>query len=56
VNGVIFGVFSTLFFGLAYYMVPKLTGIRMHREEWSKYPILLWNGTLLIAFLSLPGL
>ena len=53
VNGVIFGVFSTLFFGLAYYMVPKLTGIRMHREEWSKYPILLWNGTLLIAFLSL---
>ncbi len=53
VNGVILGVFSTIFFGLAYYMVPKLTGIRMHKEEWSNYPLYLWNGALLIAFLSL---
>ncbi|HOG17552.1 MAG TPA: cbb3-type cytochrome c oxidase subunit I [Syntrophales bacterium] len=53
VNGVILGVFSTVFFGLAYYMVPKLTGIRMHREEWSKLPLVLWNGTLLVASVSL---
>jgi cytochrome c oxidase cbb3-type subunit 1 len=53
VNGVIFGVFSTIFLGLVYYMVPKLTGIRMYREEWSKYAVWLWNGTLLVALLSL---
>jgi cytochrome c oxidase cbb3-type subunit I len=50
VNGVIFGVFSTIFLGLAYYMVPQLTGIRMHKEEWSKYALYLWNGTLLVSF------
>ncbi|MHB8772195.1 MAG: cbb3-type cytochrome c oxidase subunit I [Syntrophales bacterium] len=50
VNGVILGVFSTIFFGLAYYMVPKLAGIPMHRGEWSKYPLYLWNGALLVAF------
>jgi cytochrome c oxidase cbb3-type subunit I len=53
VNGVIFGVFSSLFVGLAYYMVPKLTGVRMHREEWSRYPVYLWNGALLLAFVAL---
>ena len=53
VNGVIFGVFSSIFLGLAYYMVPKLTGIRIHREEWSKYPLYLWNGTLLVSFVLL---
>jgi cytochrome c oxidase cbb3-type subunit 1 len=31
-------------------MVPKLAGIPMHRAEWSKYPLYLWNGTLLVAF------
>ena len=29
VNGVIFGAFSTLFFGLCYYLVPRLCGIRV---------------------------
>lgn len=53
VNGVIFGVFSTIFIGLTYYMVPKLTGISIHREAWSKYALYLWNGTLLVSFLSL---
>jgi len=52
VNGVIFGVFSAIFLGLVYYMVPKLTGVRMYRETWSKYAVWLWNGTLLLALLS----
>jgi len=33
VNGVIFGAFSTLFIGLCYYLVPRLTGVRI------------WNGS-----------
>jgi len=49
-NGVIFGVFSTLFLGLIYYMVPKLTGVRMYKEEWSPYALWLWNGTLIAGF------
>jgi cytochrome c oxidase cbb3-type subunit 1 len=53
VNGVIFGVFSAIFLGLVYYMVPKLTGIRMYKEEWSRYAVWLWNGTLIVSFLSL---
>ncbi|MGE5790672.1 MAG: cbb3-type cytochrome c oxidase subunit I [Syntrophaceae bacterium] len=53
VNGVIFGVFSTIFLGLVYYMVPKLAGIRMYGERWSAISLWLWNGTLLAAFASL---
>src|SRR3972149_307 len=53
VNGVILGVFSAIFLGLVYYMVPKLAGIRMYKEEWSKYAVWLWNGTLIVSFLSL---
>jgi cytochrome c oxidase cbb3-type subunit 1 len=52
-NGVIFGVFSTLFLGLIYYMVPKLTGIRMYKEEWSPYALWLWNGTLIAGFVGI---
>ncbi|HEX2430795.1 MAG TPA: cbb3-type cytochrome c oxidase subunit I [Aestuariivirgaceae bacterium] len=29
VNGVIFGAFSTLFIGLCYYLVPRLSGVRI---------------------------
>ena len=29
VNGVIWGAFSTLFIGLCYYIVPRLTGVRV---------------------------
>lgn len=52
VNGVVFGVFSTIFLGLVYYMVPKLTGVRMYREEWSKYALWLWNLTLFAGFIG----
>ena len=53
VNGVVFGVFSAIFLGLVYYMVPKLAGIRMYKEEWSRYAVWLWNGSLIVSFLSL---
>lgn len=52
VNGVIFGVFSTIFLGLVYYMVPKLTGVRMYREEWSRYALWLWNLTLFAGLIG----
>jgi len=52
-NGVIFGLFSSLGFGLMYYMVPKITGVRMYREEWG-YPLLwLWNLAVGAGALSL---
>ena len=34
VNGVIFGAFSTLFIGLCFYIVPRLTRVRLYREKW----------------------
>jgi cytochrome c oxidase cbb3-type subunit 1 len=53
VNGVIFGVFSTLFIGLAYYIVPRLTGVRVHMEKLSNYIVWVWNLGLLAGFVSL---
>jgi cytochrome c oxidase cbb3-type subunit 1 len=50
VNGVIFGVFSTLFLGLIQYMVPKLTGVRLEREAWSRAALWIWNLSLLAGF------
>lgn len=52
VNGVILGLFSSLFFGLLYYMVPKLTGTRIYKEEWSVYPVWLWNLSLIAGSLA----
>lgn len=53
VNGVIFGTFSTLFIGLSYYIVPRLTGVRVYKEAWG-YPLLwLWNLGLAAGFISL---
>ncbi len=53
VNGVIFGAFSTLFFGLCYYLVPRLTGVRMYAERLG-YPLAwLWNLGLVAGMLSL---
>lgn len=53
VNGVIFGAFSTLFFGLCYYLVPRLCGVRVYREAWG-YPLAwLWNIGLIAGMASL---
>ena len=53
VNGVIFGAFTTLFFGLCYYLVPRLCGVRVYREEFG-YPLAwLWNINLIIGMTAL---
>lgn len=53
VNGVIFGAFSTLFIGLAYYIVPRLAGVRVWQEPLG-YPLLwVWNLNLAAGFVAL---
>jgi len=49
VNGVIWGAFSTIFIGLCYYVVPRLTGVRLWRERWSYGLLLVWNLNLAAA-------
>jgi cytochrome c oxidase cbb3-type subunit I len=53
VNGVIFGVFSTLFIGLCYYIVPRLTGVRMYMERLGHLLVWIWNLSLAAGFVSL---
>ncbi|HZR46149.1 MAG TPA: cbb3-type cytochrome c oxidase subunit I, partial [Candidatus Manganitrophaceae bacterium] len=53
INGVIFGVFTTGFFTLVYYYVPKLCGVRMYKEEWGFRLAWLWNLALIAGSLSL---
>jgi cytochrome c oxidase cbb3-type subunit 1 len=53
VNGVIFGAFSTLFIGLCYYVLPRLTGVRVWRGEWGHWLVWGWNLTLVAGMVSL---
>ena len=53
VMGVIFGAFTTAIFGLTYYMVPRLCGIRMYKENWSRAIFWLWNLGLTAGLVSL---
>src|SRR3990172_8791264 len=53
VNGVIFGAFSTLFMGLAYYVTPRLTGVRIWKGEWGHPLLWIWNLTLAAGFVWL---
>ncbi|HYG91488.1 MAG TPA: cbb3-type cytochrome c oxidase subunit I [Azospirillum sp.] len=53
VNGVIFGAFSTLFFGLCYYLVPRLCGVRVYREELGYLLAWVWNIGLIIGMAAL---
>ena len=52
VNGVIFGSFSTVFLGLLYYIVPRLCGVRMYKEEWGWWLLWLWNTFLILGSAS----
>jgi cytochrome c oxidase cbb3-type subunit 1 len=54
VNGVIFGAFSTLFIGLCYYLVPRLSGVRVHAEGLGYWMAWAWNIVLALGLLSLP--
>jgi cytochrome c oxidase cbb3-type subunit 1 len=40
---VVWGAFSTLFIGLAHYVVPRLSGVRLWHEGWSQPLLWLWN-------------
>jgi cytochrome c oxidase cbb3-type subunit I len=53
VNGVIWGAFSTLFIGLCYYIVPRLTGVRVWGERWSYGLLWVWNLNLAAAVVLL---
>src|SRR5262249_58687249 len=56
VNGVIWGAFSTLFLGLAYYVTPRLCGVRVWHERWGVALVWIWNLNLVAAFVALAGL
>lgn len=53
VNGVIFGAFSTSFIALLYYLVPRLCGIPLYREQWGRGLLWMWNIFLLAGSISL---
>ncbi|MBC7944736.1 MAG: cbb3-type cytochrome c oxidase subunit I, partial [Burkholderiales bacterium] len=53
INGVIFGAFSSLFIGLCYYIVPRLSGVRVYKEEWGHALAWIWNLNLAGGLLSL---
>src|SRR5450759_5722440 len=54
IMGVIFGGFTTSIFGLTYYMVPRLCGVRMYKESWSRIIFWLWNIGFTAGLVSLP--
>ncbi len=53
VNGVIWGAFSTLFIGLAHYVVPRLAGVRLWKEAWNHRLVWVWNLNLATAVVLL---
>jgi len=53
IMGVVFGGFSTAIFGLTYYIVPKLCGVRMYKESWNNSIFWLWNIGLAVGIVSL---
>jgi cytochrome c oxidase cbb3-type subunit 1 len=53
IMGVVFGGFSTTIFGLTYYIVPKLCGVRMYKEGWNNGIFWLWNAGLVVGIVSL---
>src|ERR1700681_3870994 len=50
---VVFGGFSTTIFGLTYYIVPKLCGVRMYKESWGIPIFWMWNAALAVGLVSL---
>jgi cytochrome c oxidase cbb3-type subunit 1 len=53
INGVIFAFFSSISFGLMYYMVPKITGVKMYREKLGHSLCWIWNITMAVGFAAL---
>ena len=57
VNGVIWGAFSTIFIGLAHYVVPRLCGVRLAGAALGRPLLWLWNLNLtaFVVLLALGG-
>ena len=57
VNGVIWGAFSSLSIGLAYYLTPRLAGVPVRGGRWGHALPWVWNVNLVAAFIGLavPG-
>src|SRR2546425_10817320 len=53
VNGVIWGAFSTLFIGLAHYVVPRLCGVRVAGERLGPWLLWIWNVNLAVGVVML---
>lgn len=53
INGVIFGAFSSLFIGLCFYIVPRLAGVRVYKEQWGRALAWIWNLNLAAGLVSL---
>lgn len=53
VNGVIFGAFSTIFIGICYYIVPRLTGIRVQMGRLGHVLVWAWNFALALGMILL---
>jgi cytochrome c oxidase cbb3-type subunit I len=53
VNGVIFGAFSTLFIGLCYYLVPRLSGVRVIWPQLGVPLAWVWSVAVLVGLVSL---
>src|SRR5437899_12953009 len=53
VNGVIWGAFSTLFIGLAHYVVPRLCGVRVAGERVGPWLLWIWNVNLAVCVVML---
>lgn len=53
VNAVIFGAFSTLFFGLCYYVVPRLTRTPVVWSGLNRFLVWGWNLALIAGFVSI---
>src|SRR5437899_9965797 len=53
VNGVIWGAYSTLFIGLSLYIVPRLAGARLWKEQWDFALLWVWNLNLALAVVLL---
>ncbi|WP_447979997.1 cbb3-type cytochrome c oxidase subunit I [Candidatus Nitrospira bockiana] len=52
-DGVLFGSFTTAFFALLYYFVPRLCGTPLYQVEWGWWLLWTWNAFLVLGSLSL---
>src|SRR5215813_14772535 len=53
VNGVIWGAFSTLFIGLAHYVVPRLCGVPVAGARLGSWLLWIWNVNLAVGVVLL---